>query len=192
MKGLSLKSILINYKETLCEKIFHYELNGKSIINLRFYIENFCHLAGLHYIYDNDKRYLGAKGYKNIINESITIDSIKKHNEKSFNFIKSKLENFGNIFELLSKGKMTGFDVKRMTDYTEIVANLVIYHNEKELLLHLFLRKERDDSNEYTPVSFIIESGTEKKDSRYIARQKYITITNFEIIEKPKQSDSNH
>ena len=189
MGDLNLKSILNDYKEKLCNKIFCYELNGKSIVNVRFYTESFCHLAGLHYVYENDKRYLGTKGYKLIIDGKVTGDCLKKHNEKGFNFIKSKLENFGNIYELLINGKMTGFDIRRLADYTEIIANLVIYRNNKELLLHLFLRKERDGSDEYTPVSFIIERGTEKRDSRYVARQKYIAITNFELIENLKKPD---
>ena len=189
MGDLNLKSILNDYKEKLCNKIFRYELNGKLFVNVRFYVESFCHLAGLHYVYENDKRYLGAKGYTLITDRKITINCLKKHNEKGFNFIKSKLENFGNIYELLINGKMTSFDVRRMADYTEIIANLVIYRNNKELLLHLFLRKERNGSDEYTPVSFIIERGTEKKDSRYVARQKYITITKFELIENLKKPD---
>ena len=189
MGDLNLESILNDYKEKLCNKIFRYELNGESIVNVRFYTENFCHLAGLHYVYVNDRRYLGAKGYKLITDGKITIDCLKKHNEKGFNFIKSKLENFENIYELLLTGKITGFDVRRMVDYTEIIANLVIYHNNKELLLHLFLRKERDGSDEYTPVSFVIERGIGKHDSRYVARQKYFTITKREIIENQKQPD---
>jgi hypothetical protein len=61
---LNLKSVLNDYKEKLCNKIFRYELNGKLFVNVRFYVESFCHLAGLHYVYENDKRYLGAKHYE--------------------------------------------------------------------------------------------------------------------------------
>ena len=177
-----LKTILDEYEQTLCNKIFRYELSGKLEIDLVFYAENFCHLMGFHHVYVRDKRYLGASGYKMVQDGKLTVDILKQHNEKGFNFIKNKIENFSSIYELLTKGKITGFDTSKVICDTIISASLVIYYKKKEVLLHLFLRKERDDSNQYAPVSFIVKSLKDKNYDQFIARQRHIAIVKFEII----------
>ena len=82
MGKLNLKSMLQNYERTLCDKIFCYELNDRQNIKLIFYRENFCHLAGLHHVYDENKRYLGAKGYDLIVKEKLTIGALKNTTPK--------------------------------------------------------------------------------------------------------------
>jgi len=69
-----------------------------------------------------------------------------------------------------------------MSKHTIISASLVIYHNNKEVMLHLFLRKERDDSNQYAPVCFIVRSLKDKNYNQFIAHQRHIAIVKFEII----------
>ena len=85
MGSYILKSILKNYEQELCDKVFKYELNNKFLIDLVFLKENFCHLLGLQHLYKNDNRYLGISGYQLIVNEEITIKSMKNHNEKGYN-----------------------------------------------------------------------------------------------------------
>jgi len=182
MEKLNLKAILQEYEQTLCNRIFHYELSGTLKLDLVFYTENFCHLMGFHHVFLKDKRYLGASGYKMVNDEKLTVESLKLHNEKGFNFIKNKMENFSNIYKLLTKGKITGFDTNKVIGDTIISASLVIYHKNKEVLLHLFLRKERNDSNQYAPVSFIVKSLKDKNYNQFIARQRHIAITKFEIV----------
>ena len=184
MEKLNLKTILQEYEQTLCNRIFHYELGDKLKIDLIFYSENFCHLMGFHHVFVKDKRYLGASGFKMVNDEKLTVESIKQHNEKGFNFIKSKIENFGRIYELLTNGKITGFDTRKVIGDTIISASLIIYHKNKEVLLHLFLRKERDDSSQYAPVSFIVKSLKDNNYNQFIARQRHIAISKFEIISK--------
>ena len=79
-------------------------------------------------------------------------------------------------------GKITGFDTTKVIGDTIISANLVIYHKNKEIQLHLFLRKEREESNQYAPVSFIVKSLKDKNYNQFIARQRHIALTKLEII----------
>jgi hypothetical protein len=183
MRRLHLKSMLQNYEQTLCNKEFHYELNGKIKINLTFYIEDFCHLVGLQHVYGKDKRYLGSSGYHLIMNDVVTIDSIMKHNEKGFNFIKSKLEHFDSMRQLLSNGKVVKFSADRVNPKTIIAADFLIYHDGKEVLLHLFMRRESDKTDNFAPVSFIVISVKDKNMNQYISRQEKKTVTNFQVVE---------
>jgi len=183
MDKLNLKTILNNYELALCDKTFSYELNGKWNINLIFYREHFCHLAGLQYVYNRDKRYLGANGYRLIAEDKLTIDSIRKHNEKGFNYIKGKLEFFDKIYDLLISGSAIKFYADRAKPRTIIVADFLFYHNNKEMLLHLFIRKENERSEQFAPVSFIVKSPNDKNYQQYIMEQENKTITKFEILD---------
>lgn len=180
---MTLLGILRNYENKLCNKKFCYELNGKDKVHLVFYTENFCHLLGLHYVYHKDRRYLGARGYDLVSREKVTIESMKKHNEKGYNYIKLKIDNFNNIYDILTNGKITKFDVTKTFGDSLISANLVVYYKNKELLLHLFLRKEQEHTSQYTAISFIVKSEKEKNYNQYVARQKHMSVTNFEIVD---------
>lgn len=59
-------------------------------------------------------------------------------------------------------------------------------HHNKEYILHLFLRKERDNSNQYSPISFILKSSRDKNKEQFINKQELKVITHFSIIENPK------
>ena len=95
MKLPNLKSMLNNYEETLCDKLFFFELNHKWQVKLEFYREDFCHLVGLHHVYGRDKRYLGLNGYRKVNSDEITLDSIKKHNIIHLCHLSSKAPKIG-------------------------------------------------------------------------------------------------
>jgi len=183
MGKLNLKSILSTYERTLCDKTFTYELNGKWNINLIFYREHFCHLAGLQYVYGRDKRFLGANGYRRIAENKLTIDSIRNHNEKGFNYIKGKLEFFDKIYDLLINGSAIKFYADRAKPHTIIVADFLFYHKDKEMLLHLFMRRENEKTEQFAPVSFIVKSPNDKSYQQYIMGQERKTITKFEVLD---------
>ena len=85
-----LKELLEYYEQNLCHKIFKYELNNKINIEVIFYIEGLCHLLGIQHVYDNDKRYLGKRGYNLIKTEKLKRANLKKHNEAEYK--KNKIE----------------------------------------------------------------------------------------------------
>jgi hypothetical protein len=160
MSKFILKSILQDYEQGLCGKTFFYELNSKWDVNLVFHKEDFCHLIGLQYVYGKDKRYLGANGYRSIIEEKITVDSLIKHNKKGFNYIKKRLEFFCKIYELLTTGNVVKFYADRVRPRTTVVADFLVQDGHKEVVLHLFMRRE--SGSQFSPVSFIVKSQKDK------------------------------
>lgn len=110
------------------------------------------------------------------------MDSLKKHNRKKYDKIDLKLSHFDNIFELLTKGKMLKFYQYKCKPSTTIVADFIIYDDEKEYNLHLFLKKEKDNTNQYVPISFVVKSEKDKSYNQFITGQEYKKITYFEII----------
>ena len=58
MAKIDLKTLLDNYTNNLCGKIFKYSVLNRTkktndTIIIRFYNENLCHLLGLQHVYDN-------------------------------------------------------------------------------------------------------------------------------------------
>ena len=190
MKLPSLKTILSHYEETLCDKLFSYELNHKWQANLVFYREDFCHLVGLHHVYGRDKRYLGINGYRRVVSGEITVESIKKHNMKSYGFIKDRLLYFDCIHELLTGGTIYRFYADRVKPHTVIVADMVMRHDGRGMLLHLFLRKENDLANQYAPVSFIVKSPKDKNQNQFIAGQEAKIVTGFSVTKTTKAAEA--
>lgn len=179
-----LKELLEYYEQNLCHKIFKYELNNKINIEVSFYIEGLCHLLGIQHIYGNDKRYLGRRGYNLIKTEKLKRANLKKHNDAEYKKIKLKLQHFDEIEELLCSGTFLKFYQERVKPRTKIRADFLIYRDKKEYLLHLFLVKENNRTDEYTPISFIVKSVKDDNKEQYIKNQEYKKITAFEIIKK--------
>lgn len=140
-------------------------------------------MLGLQHIYGKNKKYLGANGYHKIKNGKLKRDSLKKHNKAEYNRIEMKLNCFCEIASMLRKGEFIKFYQYRTKPLSTIVADFVLYQDKKEYILHLFLRQERSDTDQYSPVSFIVKSNNDKGRDQYIAGQEYKKITNFEIIE---------
>lgn len=182
-KTKDLDEILKVYETELCNRIFKYQLNNVIDIELVFYVENFCHLLGLQHIYKRNKKYLGLKGYDKIKSSQLKRSNLKKHNKVEYNRIKIKLDHFDEISKMMREGEFIKFYQYRTKPVSTIVADFVIYQDNKEYILHLFLRQERMESNQYSPVSFIVKSGNDKNKKQYIDGQEYKKITNFEIVE---------
>ena len=100
MSKIVLLDLLQSYEKELCNKIFSFKLSNGQIIKLRFFKEQLCHLLGIQHIYENDRKYLGAKGYDKILSEEITVSALKKHNKSEYAKIKERLEHFDEIPEL--------------------------------------------------------------------------------------------
>lgn len=183
-KTNDLADLLENYENNLCNKIFRYQLNYKIDIDIVFYLENFCHLLGIQHIYGKDKKYLGVKGYNKVKNKELCRKDLKNHNKKEYSKLEIKLNHFDEIYEMLKAGQFIKFYQYRTIPYTTIVADFIIYQDQKEYILHLFLKKENDSSNQYSPISFIVKSSKDRNKEQYIKGQEYKKITSFEIIDK--------
>ncbi len=185
-KTKDLDELLDIYEKQLCNRIFKYQLNNKIDIEIKFYVENFCHLLGLQHIYDKNKKYLGINGYNKIKGNQLKRNNLKKHNKAEYNKIEIKLDHFDEIFNMLKAGEFIKFYQYRTKPLSYIVADFVMFQDKREYILHLFLRQENDKTNQYSPVSFIVKSANDKSKEQYILGQEYKKITNFEIIELNK------
>lgn len=185
MSKIDLQKLLIEYENSLCNKLFKYELSNNRTVEVVFYREQFCHLLGLQYVYDHDKHYLGESGYNKIKDGVITTDALISHNRKQYNYIKDRLFYFNEIFELMENGQLIRFYQDRAKPRTQITAEYLIIKDKKAYTLHLFLRKENISANnkQYAPVSFIIKSQKDDTKRQYIDRQEFKTIEKREIID---------
>ena len=183
-KTKELDEILDVYEKELCNRIFRYQLNNKMDIEVVFYVENFCHLLGLQHIYGKDKKYLGLKGYHKIKSHQLSRNNLLKHNKAEYNRIKIKLDHFDEIAKMMREGKIIKFYQYRTQPLSTIVADFVIFQDKKEYILHLFLRQENQETNQYAPISFIVKSSNDKNREQFIAKQEYKEIVGMEIIEQ--------
>jgi len=182
-----LYEILDVYENELCNRTFKYQLDNKINIEIVFYIESFCHLLGLQHIYVKDKRYLGLRGYHRIKSRQLKRSNLKKHNKTEYNKIAIKLDHFCEIAPMLREGRFIKFYQYRTKPMSTIVADFVIYQDKKEYILHLFLKQENIETNQYAPVSFIVKSDNDKSKDQYIIGQEYKKVTDFEIIGSNKK-----
>lgn len=179
-----LDEILHIYESKLCNRIFKYQLNHKTDIEIVFYKENFCHLLGLQHIYGKDKRYLGSKGYDKIKNGLLKRNNLIKHNKAAYNRIKIKLDHFDEISNMMIEGEFIKFYQYRTYPLSIIVADFIIFQNNKEYLLHLFLRQENEKTSQYAPTSFIVISDNDKNRNQFIAGQEHKKVTKMDILEQ--------
>lgn len=182
-KTKDLNNILEKYEAELCNRIFKYQLDNKIDVEIVFYKENFCHLLGLQHVYGKNKKYLGINGYDKIKSRKLKRNDLKKHNKAEYNKIKMKLDYFHEIINMLRKGQFIKFYQYRTKPLSMIAADFLIYQDNKEYILHLFLRQERESADQYAPVSFIVKSANDKNKRQFLDGQEYKKITSFEIIE---------
>ena len=62
---LNLQTIQDYYEQKLTNKLFQYTLGNGQTIQIRFYLEAFCHLLGIQHI-PNNRRYIGKSNYPSI------------------------------------------------------------------------------------------------------------------------------
>lgn len=182
MQDVNLKQLLINYTNNLCDKLFIFTLPKNKKVTVAFFRESLCHLMGLQHVFNYDTRYLGGKGYEKIQEESLTVETLKKHNKKQYGFIKERLRHFDEIIDVLRYGEMICFIEEKVKGGTYIKADFVIYNDKEKYILHLFLRKELN-TDIYTPVSYVVQTENDKDVNKFLDGQKPIKIKDREEIE---------
>lgn len=181
-KEISLFDIISSYENNIQDRIFCYKLSNGQTIRIAIFQEQICHLLGLQYVYNNDKHYLGEKGFQKIKSGIITIEALKAHNLKKFNYIKERLLFFDKLYEILINGQLIKFYPERTFPNTKIEADFLIYENGKQHIYHLFLRQEMIDDNLYSAVSFVVKSVNDKYPKQYLQQQEYKKIEEITII----------
>lgn len=181
MQEVNLKALLMNYNANLCDRQFAFILPKEKRLRIVFFRESLCHLMGLQHVFNWDKHYLGQKGYEKIKSEAITVDTLKKHNKKGYSFIKERLKHFDEIKNVLKEGQLFQYRQENVRGSTYITADFVMALDGKEMILHLFLRKE-NNTEFYTPVSFIPQAESDVNANKFTQGQKPIKIISREEI----------
>ena len=176
MQSVNLQELLKDYENSLCDRIFEYELANSQLVQVSFYREQLCHLLGLQYVFEHNRHYLGIEGFNKIKNAKITSEKLRNHNREQYNFIKERLNNFEKVKQLMSEGQFIRFYQDRTHPATKIQADFIIFQKETAHILHLFLRKEQKNKDVYAPVSFVVKSLDDKSVNQFIQNQEYKPI----------------
>lgn len=186
MKRPELKDLANYYDSELCGNCFRYKVKNHSDIQVNFYRENLCHLLGIQHI-THKRKYLGASGYDMIHEGKLTTEKLILYDKKKYNFIKSRMEHFTEIRDLLQCPKLYKFYQERVYPPTRIQADFVFHEDKCKYRLHLFVTKEtmNNENLDYSPDSFVVKSVSDPNANQYIDRQEYKCIE--QVIITPKK-----
>lgn len=180
------------YKQSLCNTIYRYSLNHGIEIKIAFYRENFCHLIGIQHVVkgSNRKNYLGESGFEKIELGELTTTKLIRYNKPGYNYIKSRLEHFTELGELLHNPTIHKFYEERVYPPTKIRADFVLHNDTGGYRLHLFAVKESIGTSNiiYAPESFIVKYSKDSTYNQYIAQQEHKKIIGISI--QPTQENS--
>ena len=166
---LTLKELQAYYSSTLCDRYFAYHLATGETIKVYFYRESFCHLLGIQHI-TKDRPFLGLKGYRRIQSGNITLKTLKAMDKRQYGYIRNRIRFLDHMDELLMNGDLYRFYPDRIFPPTKI---------------HASISKEQQDSDIYTPLSFIPLPENDHRPTRYLEHQEFKRILSREIIPIP-------
>lgn len=191
INSISLELLREFYKVFLSPNIYKFTFTSDNKIHeieLRFPIENFCHLVGLETIvrknvpYSQLKQYKGLLGWENIKNEQITFKTLKNINKGRFNNGKSKMVFFYFLPQLLGSGCLLSFDQNKVDSTTRVECRLLFYDVFQNAYVHLGIEK-KGENNFYIPRTFLVEKVTKQnKGTKFIKDQIKIEVKDRKII----------
>lgn len=192
LKDISLKLIQEFYFEYLTDKIYTYKLRAHRSkdefeIKIRFFTENLPHLLGIQKVAQINKRlYQGKSGYDRIVNETITIESLKaidaqrSERDRILPTIENRITCFHLIPKLMTECEMIKFSSKKVKGNCNINSDLVLYKKELGVKLHLGAVNE-NNTTIYIPETFIVKSLRARDVDRLTVGQQYMNIINLNI-----------
>ncbi len=177
---ISLKLLQEFYDIYVCPNIYMFELENKSIIELKFLDVNFCHLMGFQHIvpYKLSKFYGGENGYIGVFNGDITIKKLRSIDSRKFSRNKDKILCFSYIYNLLRNCEIIKFSNNILR--SRISCEFLLYDTQYERRIHLGIEKD-EKRGVYYPRTFIVER---ENGDRYVRGQEYLKIVNRKIISK--------
>ena len=182
INDISLKVLSEYYEIFLHPFIYHYHIDGRKEIKLKFDLDKFCHLLGVESIVKNTiskrdlHKYKGEEGWKNIQNLTIDIPHLKAINKKHFKDVKAKYVYFYLIPKLIEKPKAVNYNVNNVDGKTSIECEILFYSDVKgdNAIIHLGI--EKDNYGYYFPRTFFVEKVSKKDDDIYVKNQEVIHI----------------
>lgn len=168
-------------------KVIHADGVERSI-QLRFDIDNFCHLLGLesiarHAIRSSERyQYRGKAGWENIESGMIDIAHLKRLNARQFKTVKAKYVYFYLLPLLIEKPFGVLFDKNKVDAKTNIECEILFYSTYENAVIHLGLEKRSGEAY-YIPRTFFIEKiAKDRTNNIYTINQEKITVIKKENI----------
>ncbi|MCM3636361.1 PBECR4 domain-containing protein [Sporosarcina luteola] len=175
--------LLIDYYEAyLAPYIYEFELENGDIIELKFNVDNFCHLIGIHKPAEKKfggnsykvYNYKGSKGYRRIKNGEITKITLKNLNKSAYKAMRDKMVYFYLIHRLLETPKAV-FYTRPINNVKAV--DIFFYEKNEKVFMHLGIIKH-SKQNFFVPSTVIVERITEySKGDKYINGQTPVAIT---------------
>ena len=179
------------YEYFLYPSIYTYTIirqGGQQEIELRFDIENFCHLLGIESVARQAIRqsdlynYRGDKGWDNIKNGLVDIKHLKKLSKRQFSNVKAKYVYFYLIPELLDTPLGVKYDKAKVSISTKIECEILFYNEYNNVVIHLGLEK-KTGAVYYIPRTFFVEKlGKNILADKYVENQERIIVAKKERI----------
>lgn len=197
IKDITLKEIQEYHDKNLINKTYRYivrphKKKDSIRIDIKFFKENLPHLLGIQKVVPEyiKRSFQGEKGYNGIVDESITLktlydfDSQREKKDRKLPLIESRLTHFFLMEDLLLNCKIVKFSADKVDGYCTISSELILYHDELGVRLHLGVVKEQENKSLYVPETFIVRK-LRKGYDRYTKSppQTYMNIIDFEIID---------
>ena len=143
INDISLKILSEYYEMFLYPFIYHYHIKSvkeERVIELRFNLENFCHLLGIEYSVPMKElhNYRGKAGWDNISNLVIDFQLLKSLNKNKFKNIKAKYVYFYLLMDLVENPIAVNYDVQNVNPITNIDCEILFYSKVK-MIMPLFI-----------------------------------------------------
>lgn len=185
INDISLKILSEYYEMFLYPFIYHYHIKTvkeERVIELRFNLENFCHLLGIESIVKYSvpmkelHNYRGKDGWDNISNLVIDFQLLKSLNKNKFKNIKAKYVYFYLLMDLVENPIAVNYDVQNVNPITNIDCEILFYSKVKNDNAIIHLGIEKSISGFYFPKTFFVEKVSKKEEDIYIAQQEEIIV----------------
>lgn len=188
INDISLEILRQYYENYLYPFIYHYTLNDdkgySKEIELRFNIENFCHLLGIESIVRRSVsrntlcEYRGEKGWENIKAGKLDILHLKSIDMKMFKCMKAKFVYFYILPTLIAEPLAVEYDRLKVIPSTEIDCEILLFHkaDKDNAIIHLGLTLNAEHTY-YVPRTFFVEKVDEKSKDIYISQQRPIDVS---------------
>ncbi|WP_298789276.1 PBECR4 domain-containing protein [uncultured Marinococcus sp.] len=147
---LTLQEITEFYRDNFVGKVLRYDVRHKSTpFLIKFDEGHLMHLLGLHKF--GYKR--GEKIYKDLLRGKISYKTLNNRDEGRFKAYHFRMKYFCFLTEVMENSRIAIYDPKRTE--SRINADFIFYNQVFDRFLSLGIRKEKNDSEFYIPVTFL-------------------------------------
>lgn len=160
LSKVDLKEFLEFYKNEICQYLYTYELENKMEIIIKFEVNNFSHLLGLH-------KFKTIKDYKNsnninrdILNNKITFKELYSNEAnvlKTNEELGDRMTYFPVLRTLLENADIAlQYDINAMWN-TKIRFSFLLRTSKITVLVYLAVKKIEGNKQICVPVSFLVD-----------------------------------